>query len=229
VRAAALASGSIKEALGRLGLRAAGGTYRAFHEACERFGIDAPLCQPVPPHGRRWEPVPDAEVFRVNSTFLNRGQIKARLIRSGVPERCAVCALGPEWQGYPLSLQLDHTNGVFNDNRRENLRLLCPNCHSQTETYGAKSPARSEFVRATTLIEGVPCLHCTHPNRPSAQRCSGCRRWLVVHSGRSKIAWPDDAELLRLVSASTLVAVGRQLGVSDTAVRKRLRARGLAA
>lgn len=229
VREAALASSSIKEALGRLGLRAAGGTYRAFHEACERYGIEAPVCPPAPPQGRRWEPVPDAEVFCAESTFLNRGQIKLRLIRSGVPERCAACGLGPEWQGQPLSLQLDHANGVFNDNRRENLRLLCPNCHSQTETYGAKSPARGALIQATTPTDGVPCVHCTHPNRQSAQRCSSCRRWLVIHPGRPKIAWPDDAELLRLVSVSTLVAVGQQLGVSDTAVRKRLRSRGLAA
>jgi hypothetical protein len=117
-------------------------------------------------------------------------------------------------------------HGVFNDNRRENLRLLCPNCHPQTETYAAKSQFRD---KGPTPPIGTPCEYCTNPNRPSAQRCSSCRRWLVIPLGHPKIAWPDDAELLRLVSASTLVAVGKQLGVSDTAIRKRLRSRGMAA
>jgi hypothetical protein len=96
VREAVLASGSIKEALGRLNLRAAGGNYRALHEACARLGIEAPLCPPAPPAGRRWEPVPDAEVFCLESAFLNRGQIKLRLLRNGVPERCAICHRPPQ-------------------------------------------------------------------------------------------------------------------------------------
>ena len=48
------------------------------------------------------------------------------------------------WLGQPLSLQLDHINGIHNDNRLENLRILCPNCHTQTETYGSKRGAKSE-------------------------------------------------------------------------------------
>ncbi|MBX9580218.1 MAG: HNH endonuclease [Gemmataceae bacterium] len=50
---------------------------------------------------------------------------------------CTRCGIS-EWQGCPLSLHLDHVNGVNNDNRLENLRFLCPNCHSQTESYCKK-------------------------------------------------------------------------------------------
>ena len=52
--------------------------------------------------------------------------------------KCANCGL-IEWQGQVLSLHLDHINGINNDHRIENLRFLCPNCHSLTETYAGKN------------------------------------------------------------------------------------------
>lgn len=55
-----------------------------------------------------------------------------------LPYKCAICGI-KEWNGKTLSLELDHINGINNDNRIENLRFLCPNCHSQTTTYGARN------------------------------------------------------------------------------------------
>lgn len=82
---------------------------------------------------------PDSEVFVENSTY-SRGGIKKRLLRKGIIEyRCGLCPTEDTWQGKPLSLHLDHINGVNNDHRVENLRFLCPNCHSQTETYAGKN------------------------------------------------------------------------------------------
>lgn len=67
-------------------------------------------------------------------TVLRRYVIKNNL----VPYKCAICGC-TEWQGKTLSLELDHINGINNDNRLENLRFLCPNCHSQTSTYGSRN------------------------------------------------------------------------------------------
>lgn len=67
-------------------------------------------------------------------TVLRRYVIKNNLISY----KCAICGC-TEWQGKTLSLELDHINGVNNDNRLENLRFLCPNCHSQTSTYGSRN------------------------------------------------------------------------------------------
>lgn len=78
------------------------------------------------------------EIFCENSK-AQRKDAKARIIKERLLEyKCAKCGNIGEWNGEKLSLQLDHINGVNNDNRLENLRFLCPNCHSQTETFGAK-------------------------------------------------------------------------------------------
>lgn len=69
-----------------------------------------------------------------NRTVLRRYILNHELI----PYKCAICG-AIEWQGKTLSLELDHINGINNDNRLENLRFLCPNCHSQTTTYGSRN------------------------------------------------------------------------------------------
>ena len=69
----------------------------------------------------------------------SRAYVKARLLRAGIIEnRCDECGLN-EWRGRALTIQIDHINGIGTDNRLENLRMLCPNCHSQTETFGTRN------------------------------------------------------------------------------------------
>ncbi|MFB7916557.1 HNH endonuclease signature motif containing protein [Streptomyces sp. NPDC056061] len=67
---------------------------------------------------------------RTRTTLLRRA-----LTEIGVPERCAECGTSPCWQGKPLTLEIDHINGDWSDDRAENLRLLCPNCHAITDTW----------------------------------------------------------------------------------------------
>lgn len=79
------------------------------------------------------------EVFVENSDYA-RHHIKRRILEENMIEyRCGCCGIGPEWNGKPMPLVLDHINGVNNDNRLENLRFVCSNCDSQLDTYKARN------------------------------------------------------------------------------------------
>ena len=82
------------------------------------------------------------EILVENSSYANISRLKQRLVNEGKMEyKCQKCGIS-EWLGNPLTLQLDHINGVNNDHRLTNLRFLCPNCHSQTDTYAGKNMGR---------------------------------------------------------------------------------------
>jgi 5-methylcytosine-specific restriction endonuclease McrA len=82
--------------------------------------------------------IPTEQILVENSTYVWSHSLKKRLLKEGLLHyHCYICGL-VEWQGKRISLQLDHKNGIKTDCRLENLRLLCPNCHSQTETFAGK-------------------------------------------------------------------------------------------
>jgi predicted nucleic-acid-binding Zn-ribbon protein len=84
--------------------------------------------------------IPMEKILVENSSYLNRSRLKKRLISEGVFKyKCVKCGNEGEWLKKKLSLTLEHKNGVFNDNRMENLCFLCPNCHSQTKTFAGRN------------------------------------------------------------------------------------------
>lgn len=79
------------------------------------------------------------EQILVKGSKFQTNKLRIRLIREGYKDHvCEVCNL-TEWMGYPIPLELDHINGINDDHRIENLRLVCPNCHAQTDTYRGKN------------------------------------------------------------------------------------------
>ena len=86
------------------------------------------------------------EVFVENSSHP-RHRVKERIIKQELlPYECSICSMPPEWLGKPMSLVLDHINGVNNDNRIENLRFVCHNCDSQLPTYKSRNRKSDRVV-----------------------------------------------------------------------------------
>ena len=80
------------------------------------------------------------EIMVEDSSYQNTTKLKERIIAANIiPYECAICGNKGEWQGQKLVLQLDHINGKHFDHRKENLRFLCPNCHSQTHTFSGRN------------------------------------------------------------------------------------------
>jgi 5-methylcytosine-specific restriction endonuclease McrA len=140
IRAAIADARCLADALRALGEQPSGQGYRRLKRAIARHGIDtAHFDRDATRGGTRRRPLDGLLVAgsRVNSTGLRR-----RLLEEGVkPHQCEGCAR-TVWRGQPIPLELDHLNGDRTDNRLENLRLLCPNCHALTPTYRGRNIGR---------------------------------------------------------------------------------------
>ena len=93
-----------------------------------------------------------ADIFNGKHPQYSTNTLKQRLISEGIKaNKCEICSVS-EWMGKELTCQLDHINGVSNDHRLENLRIVCPNCHSQTDTFCGKNKGKIQKLLNTKQI-----------------------------------------------------------------------------
>lgn len=234
-REAIAGSESWAESLRYLGLCPSGGAWRILKKYAQIWQIPTDHFNP---RGRRVERLrsrqkPLSEVLVEGSTY-RRQNIKRRLLAEGLKEpRCELCGQGEIWQGKPMSMILDHINGVRDDHRLENLRMVCPNCAATLDTHCGR---RHRIQRAKRR-----CMRCDKVFVPGYATQRYCSRSCGVRWDRSdfrdgrrgqrglsrlaqrKVERPPYDQLLEEIETTSYLAVARKYEVSDNAVRKWVR------
>ena len=133
---AVTASDSVSEVSRRLGYTPNGGVHRMIVGYIRSSGFDTSHFTGTRwARGRRLPKIPLEKILVRGSTYRGNSKLRKRLIEAGLlAPKCAECGIST-WRGEPLPLHLDHINGDHTDNRLENLRILCPNCHAITDTW----------------------------------------------------------------------------------------------
>jgi len=211
-------SNTISEILKYVGMENKGGNYKTIKNRCieEKVDISHIALGVGSNKGRKFnaKKKPLSQVLTQNSSYA-RHYLKKRLVNEGLLKyECSCCGNNGVWLGKIITLQLEHKNGIHNDNRIENLCFLCPNCHSQTSTfsgknkqYHAKRHNCDECGCVTTKNKNNKCLKCS---------CKKRRKFEV-----SKEQLMDD------VSKMPMTKIGVKYGVSDNAIRKRCKILGI--
>lgn len=139
--------------------------------------------------------------------YIHSTKLRNKLIIEGYKEnKCECCGI-TEWNGNPINMQLHHINGNHLDNRLDNLQMLCPNCHSQTDNYCGSANTK----------EISYCPECGCEKSKNAMYCKNCSP-----KHRSKLNISDEQLILDKTELKSNVAIANKYGVSETAIRKRL-------
>ncbi len=187
-----------------LNIRTSGGNWKTLDKYLDLYKIDTSHFERPVGKNKKYDL---SEVLIENSNF-SRKNLKKRLYDEGLLDRiCSLCNQNENWNNMKISLILDHINGVHNDNRIENLRIVCPNCNAGLDTFAGRNTIR---IKKVNLCE---CGAKITNSSKNCNKCSGFKRSKVFNR-------PPQDQLMIEIEELGYSAVGRKYGVSDNAIRK---------
>lgn len=199
-------SNSLSEILRKQGKSVSGSAVKILKDTLDNYGISYLFLDEISISKKQ---IPLNEILVENRNYKS-SDLKKRLIKEGLKEdKCEICGCSNEWNGKPLILQLDHINGNHSDNRLENLRIVCPNCHSQTETFSNKRAKKHNY-----------CVDCGCEISLKSTRCNTCAS---KHKNSFKVKpedRPSKEELFELIKNNPFTKIGEMYGVKDNTIRK---------
>lgn len=161
----------------------------------------------------------DLSKILISGSTFNTTNLKNRLYDEGLKERkCEKCGQDENWYGMKMSLILDHINGINDDHRLENLRILCPNCNATLPTHGGKNRNNQIKIKKKFLNKRnnqKKYCNCGNTMSNGASKCSECDSYK-----QRKAVRPPYKELLEEIKELGYCGTGRKYGVSDNAIRK---------
>lgn len=160
------------------------------------------------------------KILIIDSNYICTSALKKKLLSSEMLEnKCYECEI-TSWRDKEISLQLDHINGIRSDNRIENLRILCPNCHSQTVTYAGKNSGKAR--RKCRELLRYACPYCDRPTQNS--KIGACQKCMVKNQlgiYRRKLSIKQEKEIKdKRNNGMTLANLAKQYKVSRDTITK---------
>jgi len=191
-----------------------GGNYKTLKKYIELWNLDISHWT----SNRAFSPKKTLKEILVVSSSFDSSNLKKRLLKEGILEERCFFEDCPSykissWRGRPMTYHLDHINGIRDDNRIENVRILCIVCHSHTDTYGSKNfsrPGRSPNN----------CINCNIKISRGASRCIKCS---AVVFNKEKLDWPPIEVLLKEIAATNMHKVSIDRGYSYNTLKKHVR------
>lgn len=150
IRVLAAKCSSKTEVMRQMGMEPYSGNYTRISDLFKEHNI---ILSPIKQHSNRHQKsYSEDEVYCKKSNYSKHALVQRVFNEKWLEYTCQECGISDFWNNKKLKLQLDHKNGISNDNRKENLRWLCPNCHSQTPTFSGKKNlmARQEGIEPPT-------------------------------------------------------------------------------
>ena len=159
------------------------------------------------------------DILCEHSPYKTISSLRARLIRDGIKEEKCECCGNTEWLGKKIPLQLHHVNGVRDDNRIENLQLLCPNCHAFTDTYcGSNIKNKSKYVHKSKT-----CKMCGKTFFGNNKFCSTecLEEYKKIEREKKGILTPTKEDILIAAKEEkTMKDIEKRFGMGDNGIRK---------